>query len=285
MNAKLITRICLISFAAVASGCSATGGDSPSPAHDNLDAVVWLQTSPEYAAVTSNVYAAASTALHDLARDNPERTKDMAIVLDIDETVLDNAAYQAQLILTGTSYGSESWDAWVASRSAGAVPGVVEFLELSQSLGFQVVFVTNRPCRVRANVEGHCPQHEDTLQNLESINVDTASTILYLMNDKPPQQCQALLSDDEKEEGVWSSDKSSRRACVEQDYEIVMLFGDQLGDFPTTEGHDSDNAGRSAAAAYSAQWGKNWFMLPNPTYGGWRPRTTEAKRSKLEAPN
>ena len=262
-------------------GCGTTAGVSSTPVHDNTDAVVWLQTSAEYAAVSTGIYTTATARLREIASSEGDRVPGMAIVMDIDETVLDNSRYQGQLVLDDAAYDSNNWDAWVALRAAEAVPGAVDFIRTSQSLGFHVVFITNRPCRARPAAVEDCPQAEDTRVNLEDIGVDTRSTTLWLMGDRPSERCRALLSEAEQVDGTWSSDKTSRRECLRLDYDIAMLFGDQLGDF--TEANDSPKgaSGRAMSALYAEFWGKAWFMLPNPTYGGWRPRDPDEKRSLI----
>ena len=276
MSLYRIVPIALIFLAL--TGCAATGKTDADPSHDNTDAVIWLQSSTEYAAVAAGVYAAATAALREMAQNASAPTDGMAIVLDVDETVLDNSPYQGQLIFDDANYGRESWDRWVALRAAADVPGVVDFIGNAQSLGFHVVFITNRPCRVRPDSTDVCPQIEDTRVNLEAVGIDTSLTTLFLRGQQPPTPCRALLTPEEQATGTWSSsDKTSRRECVELDRKIVRLFGDQLGDF--TEEHGAP--GRSTAADFKEKWGSTWFMLPNPTYGGWKPRSAAEKRSLM----
>ena len=261
-------------------GCATTGGTDSTPAHDNLDAIVWLQTSTEYAAAAASAYTMAAVALRELAKTETGRTDTMSVVMDIDETVLDNSPYQAQLVYDEATYDGETWDEWIALRAASPVPGAVDFIRTSQSLGFHVAFITNRTCRPRPGIAEDCPQKEDTLANLEDAGVDTGSTTLFLRGDRPSDRCRPLLSESDQAEGGWSSDKTSRRECVGLDYDVVMLFGDQLGDF-TEETGVSAESGRDTAAKYREYWGKTWFMLPNPTYGGWRPINSARKRTKI----
>jgi predicted secreted acid phosphatase len=259
-------------------GCATTGSADSPAANDNLDAVLWLQSSTEYAAAALGTYAAATATLETLVASAPEQGRRMAVVLDVDETVLDNSSYQAQLIANDARYERESWDQWIALGAAPAVPGVVDFISKSQSLGVHVAFITNRACRARPGSDAACPQKAETLANLRDVGIDTASTTLFLRGDIPSGACQDLLTPAEAADGVWSSDKTSRRACVALDHDIVMLFGDQLGDFTREE---SAVAGQDVARDYAERWGKSWFMLPNPTYGGWRPSASGEKRSRL----
>ncbi|MEM9401347.1 MAG: HAD family acid phosphatase [Pseudomonadota bacterium] len=276
-----MTAIRLLSALLISSGltgCAAVSDPPAIPRHDNTDAVIWLQSSSEYAALTTGLYVSATAALDRIAADGDP--SGMAIVLDVDETVLDNSPYQGQLILDDDRYRSETWDPWLALRDAVEVPGVVEFIQAAQTRGFHIAFITNRTCQARPTTQDRCPQIEDTRVNLEAVGIDTSKTTLFLRGQQPPQACLALLTEAEQPSGVWStSDKTSRRACVEQERDIVMLFGDQMGDF--TEAHGSD--GRSSAAAFDKHWGRTWFMLPNPTYGGWKPRDAAEKRARIRA--
>ena len=262
----------------VLAGCETTGGSGQPATHANTDAVIWVQSSTEYAAATRGIYAAATAGLTEFANSSPGRERPMAVVLDVDETVLDNSPYQGQLILDDQTYESGTWDAWIELKSATEVPGVVGFIQTAQSLGVHVAFITNRACRPRSNTNEVCPQKNDTLENLRAIGIETGSTTLYLRGDRPTPQCEAYLTGGEQDNGEWSSDKTSRRACVARDYDIVMLFGDQLGDFTAEPDESSNESGRSAAREHGELWGKSWWMLPNPTYGGWRPENAIDKR-------
>lgn len=261
------------------SGCATSGGPDSTPAHDNMDAVLWQQSSTEYAALAAGVYSTATAALQNIANSADGGADRMAVVLDIDETVLDNSRYQAQLVNDGETYGSESWDRWIALRAASAVPGVVDFLRVSESLGVHVAFVTNRACRARPGSDDVCPQKEDTFANLRDVGINIESTTLFLRGEIPPEACKAELTVAEQADGKWSSDKTSRRGCIRLDYDIVMLFGDQLGDF--TEVEEGTKTGRELAAEFDEYWGTAWFMLPNPTYGGWRPGSFAEKQERL----
>ena len=261
-------------------GCATTGSPDTVPAHDNTDAVLWIQMSTEYAAVTTSLYATAAAGLERIAAAEPNRVSSMAIVMDIDETVLDNSRYQGQLVFDDATYEGTTWDAWIEAKAADAVPGVVDFIKETQSLGFHVAFITNRPCRERPNTDDRCPQIQDTLDNLKNVGIETGSTTMFIRGDRPSEACKEFLTEAEQEDGTWSGDKTSRRECVSLNYDIVMLFGDQLGDF-TAEDGASTVSGRELAAEHNEHWGRTWFMLPNPTYGGWRPRDAAEKRTQI----
>lgn len=265
----------------VVCGCAADGGSAVKRTHDGMDATLWLQASAEYAASTRTIYAAAAAQLERIAAANPGDVDRMAVVMDVDETVLDNSRYQGQMVLDDTSYESASWDRWIALRDASAVPGSVDFIRTSQALGVEVLFVTNRACRDRIESSEHCPQKLDTLVNLRNLGVDTEAEALYLRNDVAPIHCRGLLAESERTDGSWSSDKTSRRACIAAGHDIVMLFGDQLGDFTENADSVATQHGGEMASTHARFWGRTWFMLPNPTYGDWQPRTSADKRAVI----
>src|SRR4051812_20421523 len=140
---------------------AAPSGEKPAirRTHENLNAVLWTQTSVEYRAVTMQAYAGARIALDRALADHKwtaavEQTADPsglppAVVLDLDETVLDNSAFQARQVadstpVRGIGYDETAWRRWVTERKAGAVPGAVEFLRYARSRGVIPIYVTNR---------------------------------------------------------------------------------------------------------------------------------------------
>ena len=192
--------------------------------HQGILATLYVQDSAEYYANSINVYRSAIDKLP-LALSNNKisaaieqtegfRDKPPAVILDVDQTVLDNIAYQARLIKTRTYY-PEGWDAWCMEEQADYIPGVKDFLDYATELGVAIFFVTNRT----ANVE------EATKNNLEKLG-------FVFKEDKD----QLLM----KGEKGWGSNKNSRRALIAEDYRIVMMFGDNLGDF--VDGSDNKNS-------------------------------------------
>lgn len=234
--------------------------DAPGGADDNLNAVLWVQASAEYDATALSVYNAAAArldaALADPAwdalapglRDNAAElaTLPPAVVLDVDETVLDNSPYQARLVRQGTQYDTETWAGWVDERAARAVPGAAGFLDAASERGITIVYVTNRTQDMGA----------DTLANLRALGLPAGDGVLFLGKGAPG--CEQA-----------GSDKDCRRRQVAGRYRVLMLVGDQLGDF--VEPAADTPAARQAAVEQHAGWfGERWWMLPNPTYGDWQ---------------
>jgi len=244
-------------------GCSTTTG------HDSLDALAWTQTSMEYKANARQTYSAAKAVLDRALEDKtwtaaPEdqgsdfAEKPPAIILDVDETVLDNSPYQARLLRDGGSYDLESWAAWCNERSAQPIPGAVEFTTYAASRGVTVFFVTNRMHDVEPATRDNLAKH--------GFPLDSSMDTLFTKAEKPE----------------WApSDKKPRRQFIAQNYRIVMLFGDNLGDFVSkykTSPEDRD----AVYDKYADYWGERWFMLPNTLYGSWESALFEHDYKKSE---
>ena len=223
--------------------------------HENLNAVVWMQTALEYEASALQAYRTAQTQL-DAALKDPswtaaiEQTGDFgklppAVVLDIDETVLDNSYFQARQVRDRFDFNEERWAAWVRETRATAIPGAREFTQYAAKNGIAVFYVTNRMA----------PLEEATRKNLAAQG--------FPLNDK----VDTVLTRGERPE--WqASGKGPRRAQVARDYRILLLIGDDLGDFVVNAAGTTEE--RHARTAPNGEWwGRRWIMLPNPTYGSW----------------
>ncbi|MCM2370188.1 5'-nucleotidase, lipoprotein e(P4) family [Aporhodopirellula aestuarii] len=230
--------------------------------HEDLDATLWMQTSAEYVASCRQAFRTAEeqllTAINvpswsadliqqsELAGHPPEATPlPTAVILDIDETVLNNSPYQARLIQQDGGFQLNSWHEWVEEAAAEAVPGALEFLEAAEDAGVTVFFVTNRQNSVE----------NATRRNLESLGLSK--------RDAPDR----ILSKQERDE--WTSDKSSRRAHIAKRYRILLLIGDDLNDFVSIGNKPTAQARRELAVEHADLWGVKWIQLPNASYGGW----------------
>ncbi|GAB2509936.1 5'-nucleotidase, lipoprotein e(P4) family [Pseudoxanthomonas sangjuensis] len=270
------------SFTAPAAAPAATGPVGPAaptaPADDNLNAVLWVQTAVEYRALSEQAYRAAADRLDQALKERnwdalvPEERANAAtglkpaVVLDVDETVLDNSPYQARLIRDGKSYDDATWDLWVAEKKAKAVPGVVDFAKAATAKGVTLVYISNRAVHLK----------EATLANLRAVGLPVAGDDVFLGLGTVVEGCTQPKA----------SEKNCRRQLAGRKYRVLMQFGDQLGDFVQVK--DNSAAGHAALYDEYADWfGERWFMLPNPTYGAWETRyrgeaRRQAKRDALD---
>lgn len=258
------------------TGCAGSGvrdtpprAPAPAPApvagaavHDNLNALLWMQTAAEYEAAARSMFGAATEVL-DRALADPrwdalpreerggQRVEGLlpAIIVDADETVIDNSAYQARLIERGERFDLATWSQWVEERRARAVPGATDFLRAAAQRGITVFYVTNRSAADK-------PATQDNLKALGFPLSEPEDTVLTI-----------------DETQGWTSAKGTRRQFVGERYRVLMLLGDNLGDF--LDGHAVAPEARAALIEpYAGWWGRRWFMLPNPSYGGWESALT-----------
>uniref|UniRef100_B3EQI4 Acid phosphatase (Class B) n=1 Tax=Chlorobium phaeobacteroides (strain BS1) TaxID=331678 RepID=B3EQI4_CHLPB len=255
---NLYRSICYGVLVLFATGCAST-------ANDNFNSLLWMQSSAEYKANTTQAYQAAMKHIDAAISDRSwvaaeEQTGDCsklppAVVLDIDETVLDNSKYMGKVVLENGEWSAVTWDEWVALKDATAIPGAVGFINAMKKKNVTVIFISNRECGKRDGSESGCMQETDTIENLAKVGV----------TDVFPEH---VLLKGEKE--GWTSEKKSRREYVAKKYRIVMLFGDDLGDFLPDVKKNITPAERDRLVEENrANWGKKWFILPNPTYGSW----------------
>ena len=232
-------------------------------ADDNLNAVLWMQRSVEYRATTLSLYRAAADhldaaiaetnwdALVPDERDNPQAWADLppAVIMDIDETVLDNSPYQARLVRDGAEYDEATWAAWVAEKQARPVPGVLDFARAASARGVTILYLSNRAQHL----------NEATLANLRAVGMPVKDDSVFLGLGTHVEGCEQ-----------HGSEKLCRRRLAGRDYRIVMQFGDQLGDFVQVIAN-TDEARNGLLEEYGDWFGERWWMLPNPSYGGWEP--------------
>ena len=222
-------------------------------ANDNLNAVLWMQKSVEYKANAEAVFALAKIRLDQALKDKSwtaapaEQTGDFkdltpAIVADADETVLDNSGYQAWMVANGETFNPKTWTKFVNSQTSTAVPGAIEFAKYAESKGVRVFYVTNR-------TKGEEPA---TLENMRKLGFPMDANIDTILTSK--------------EQPDWGSAKGTRRAVIAKHYRILLLVGDNFGDF-TDAYKGSVDERQKVYEENAARWGHDWLMLPNPSYG------------------
>ena len=114
-----------------------------------LYADLWVQTSAEYVACCLQTYQLAGEHLgHEMARLHAEQARQAAdlpslppaVIMDLDETVLDNATFQTYLYDSGQNYSDDVFIKFVSDnrKSIRLVPGAKEFIHRGESLGITV---------------------------------------------------------------------------------------------------------------------------------------------------
>jgi acid phosphatase len=260
-------------YAAIIGSFFALALASPAgPTYEDLNAVLWFQTSVEYQASAAQTYHSAEAALRrGLA--NPDWTAALeqtakfetlppAVILDLDQTVLDNSPFEARLVAAGEPFSDAAWSKWANEESAGLVPGAKHFLEFARAKGVATIYITNRTCD---------PANPD----------DTLVIVLRKLQFPMEPIAGRLFCAQDKND----KDKTARRAKCAAKFRILLLFGDQLGDFLQIPAESATLDGRQKLYdSHQPMWGERWFQLPNPMYGSWETaagRTLDEKLSHL----
>lgn len=269
-------------------------------AHNNLHAMLFQVTSAEYIALCVQAYQLARHAL--LARLEGGTFRNPAVIFDLDETVLDNSAYQVWQIGAGTNFHEAStWTEWCNEGAAGAVPGAIEFIEFVEQQQVTPIFITSRPNVTRAG----------TARNLAALGLVTEKELEAELayNEEPDHALETRLFMKKMPTLVTPfpsgartlvlENKFDQRVFVEQvrNHEIILSVGDNLGDYaeyygrvtgvhgepvyrtdnPKEKVHPDEAARRAAVLQDLRMIGRDFILIPNVTYGGWL-RAFEANR-------
>lgn len=244
------------------SACGTMGQPGPST-HPGIE---WVRTAAEFDAAALQVYGMAGRALEEKIADTswsalPDQTDAAhlppAIIFDVDETVVSNAEFQLSFVPPFTNDKLHNWN---ANNKATAIPGVAEFSAKARELGVTLFFVTNRPCT--RNENDPCPEKAVTIEDINEAGIPVGPEHVMLSHEQPG----------------WNREKKNRRDVIARDYRIIMLIGDDLGDFipctrrravaPCKEGATMQTRKR-ATEAHGDYWGNGWYILPNPMHGSW----------------
>lgn len=228
--------------------CSVTQGENT---RDLVNATAWTQNAGEFQALTLQAYHLAKIRLDDiLESDQTDQPK--AIVLDIDETVLDNSPYEAYQIVQNKAFSQEDWGKWTSLAAAKPLAGAIDFLNYTHSKGVEIFYVSNR-------MEA---EREPTLKNLQNTGFPAADhDHLILKTDV--------------------SSKESRRQNLAKKYNIVLFFGDNLSDFSDIYYYNAE--GKSATEMVmenSKLFGTKYIVLPNAMYGDWESSMYKKNKNK-----
>ncbi|MGE0090614.1 MAG: 5'-nucleotidase, lipoprotein e(P4) family [Bacteroidales bacterium] len=224
--------------------------------------VLWYQKSAEMRALYYQGFNLAKYRLNErVSKIDPNAKK--AVIVDIDETMLNNSPSEGKCIETGESFNNDNWSKWTAKSIAKALPGAVEFTKYAESMGVDIFYISNR---------GES-EFEATLKNLQSEKFAFADS------------GHLLLKEDE-------SSKKSRREHVAKNYEIILLIGDNLGDFTEILDDRTKNYGFDLVDQFEKEFGDKFIVLPNPMYGAWEKplynfnrNLTEQEKNKLRKSN
>ncbi|TKK70984.1 5'-nucleotidase, lipoprotein e(P4) family [Ilyomonas limi] len=199
---------------------------------------LYQQKAAEYKALTIQAYNIAREKLD--AYLQQQSNKPIAVITDIDETILDNSPNAVHDALLGKTYSDSSWIAWSKRVEADTVPGAPAFFKYAASKNVAVFYISNRLTQ----------ELTQTIANLQKYNMPYADAAHVLLK-------------------TTTSNKDERRASVTANYNVVLYFGDNLGDFTGVFDKQSTEIRDSLVHQHAAGFGNRFIVLPNPVYGEW----------------
>lgn len=248
----MIKRLSLFAAAALLLAAAAPA-PAAEPHHDLLNATLWTQKSVEFKGNAMTAFALARIRLDQALADKnwtaapaeqtgSYQTLPPAVILDIDETLMDNSAYQVWMIMNEKTFDPKTWTQFVNAKISVPIPGAVDFAKYADSKGVKVFYISNRTAEEEAPTRANMEPHGFPMGG----NVDT-----FLMAREKPD---------------WTSAKSTRRAHVAKDYRVLLNIGDNFGDF-TDAFRGSEAERQKVFEDNKARWGREWIVIANPTYG------------------
>lgn len=210
--------------------------------NESVLALSWVQNSAEFTALSYQAFNIAK-----LRWDMDKQDGKKAIIVDVDETIIDNSPFNAGLIGKDYGYSGETWKAWSEDKSATAIPGAVAFLNYVVETGGDVFYVTNRKSMPEKNMD----LKKSTMENLKALGF--------------PQ-----IDDKHMMLRTGTSKKQERRDSItKMGYKIVLLMGDALADFDVVFDADTMSERNKGVEDHKANFGDKFIVLPNPIYGAW----------------
>ena len=189
----------------------------------------WVVESDEYKMLCNQIYDIAKEKLRKIVLTD-DHHPNQAVIMDLDETVLDNSQYQVEIFEKGETFNMVSWANWVNRFDAKLVPGAKEYIDLVRQLGVQLIFISNRMDE----------RLESTKKNMKKLGVYHDDDIYLLRLDKK----------DKKNIRRNEVFKGTSRMSTYGSFEVIMYLGDAMGDFEKTKFNNN-------------------FIFPNPMYGKW----------------
>ena len=209
----------------------------------SIQAVLWQQHSAEYRALCEQAYNYARLSLDAMLDTISADVSTLAIVTDLDETVIDNSPMNAKMIELDEPYKKSRWIEWGNLASAKAMPGAVEFFKYAASRGVVTYYISNR----------YAEQVDVTIENLKNLDLPFVDSEHVMLRSE-----------------TGGSGKKSRRDIVEETHTIIMLLGDNLSDFTDLFENQGTERRNAVVDSLRTEFGSRFIMLPNVIYGDWQ---------------
>lgn len=210
-------------------------------------ATLYMHSAAELRALRYQAFNIAKERLFQMKNIKTDQKK--AVILDIDETVLDNGPYQVENILNQSEFDHTLWRAWVDRAVAPAVPGASDFLEFASKHGYEIIYITNRREATK----------QATFENLKKLNLPVKLENMYFR--------------------IGGRSKKERRTLVAKKYKIVALLGDNLGDFSHFYDEKKVSEREMITDQLKREFGGIFIVFPNTMYGDWLDSVYKYKNS------
>lgn len=217
-----------------------TRSDSIPVQEHSVQAVLWQQHAAEYRALAYQAFNLAKYRLQDILQKTDQHDTSLAIITDIDETVLDNSRFNAKLIEDDEEYSKERWIKWAKEIIAQPIPGSQEFFKYVNEKDVEIFYISNR---FKSNKAA-------TVKNLRKYDYPNADSAHIFLKDT-------------------TSGKQPRRNKAMANHTILLLLGDNLGDFHHAFDDRSTEKRNSLVDSMKQKFGKKFIAFPNPMYGAW----------------
>jgi 5'-nucleotidase (lipoprotein e(P4) family) len=216
----------------------------------NIGGIVWYQRSGECRALYYQAYKMADMALDEYLKAKHEGEKKPAVVVDMDETILNNSPISAYWAKNNQNFKPELWEKWVKEEQSAALPGAIEFLNKAVAKGFEVFYVTNRYEKLR----------KETVEILQKLKE----------KDEPFRGFPEVDNDHVYFRQAGTPDnKEPNRKKIMKNYRIVLLVGDDLNDLSEAYFGKSNDQRVQQVEKDKDSFGTRYIILPNPMYGDW----------------
>ncbi|MCP4020733.1 MAG: 5'-nucleotidase, lipoprotein e(P4) family [Desulfobacteraceae bacterium] len=210
--------------------------------NEQIMALSWVQNSAEFKALAHQAFNLAK-----LRWDMDKKGGKKCVIVDVDETIIDNSAFNAGLIGKDYGYGNSTWKEFCFDESSLAIPGAVAFLNHVADTGGDIFYLTNRKAMPEKNID----LTQATMKNLKALGFPQIDKKHMLLR-------------------TGTSKKQPRRDSVTQmGYRAVLLMGDNLADFDEAFDGDTMDVRDKAVEDNKDKFGDIFIVLPNPVYGNW----------------
>jgi len=203
-----------------------------------LMAVLYHQVAAEYQALCYQAYNLAADQIIRLAEQ--QHTKPLAVILDVDETVLSNSKYNALEVIQAREYPKEFYQ-WIEEMNSEPIAGALQFTTLADSMGIKIFYITNRRDHKQAATIGNLKKYGFPQANADQVLCKTGK-----------------------------SSKEGRRQQVMADYDVLLLIGDNLIDFAEYFGGNTIEERAASVEKWQSLFGRRYIVLPNTMHGYWQ---------------